>query len=129
MRLVDATRGIVTAADLERMKPTALLVNTSRAGLVAPGALVQVRHLPAPPALVVTTGPFGWTVTFSLSSLQPLVVASLLASPEKLATQCYPSGRPMAHCTMFDQTHWEELTRQGSGLEVTAAYDGMEIDL
>ncbi len=40
VRLVDATRGIVTAADLARMKPTALLVNTSRAGLVAPGALV-----------------------------------------------------------------------------------------
>jgi len=34
------TRGIVTAADLERMKPTALLVNTSRAPLVAEGALV-----------------------------------------------------------------------------------------
>jgi D-3-phosphoglycerate dehydrogenase len=41
MRLVDATRGIVTSADLARMKPTALLVNTSRAGLVAPGALVE----------------------------------------------------------------------------------------
>jgi len=41
LRLVDATRGIVTAADLARMKPTALLVNTSRAGLVAPGALVE----------------------------------------------------------------------------------------
>src|SRR5689334_5667795 len=40
MRLVDATRGIVSAADLARMKPTAILVNTSRAGLVAPGALV-----------------------------------------------------------------------------------------
>jgi len=39
MRLVDATRGIVTAADLDRMKPTALFVNTSRAGLVEPGAL------------------------------------------------------------------------------------------
>lgn len=39
MRLVDATRGIVTASDLARMKPTALLVNTSRAGLVAPDAL------------------------------------------------------------------------------------------
>ena len=34
MRLVDATRGIVTSADLARMKPTALLVNTSRAGLI-----------------------------------------------------------------------------------------------
>ncbi len=35
------TRGIVTAADLARMKPTALLVNASRAGLVAAGALVE----------------------------------------------------------------------------------------
>jgi D-3-phosphoglycerate dehydrogenase / 2-oxoglutarate reductase len=41
MRLVDATRGIVTAADLARMKTTALLVNTSRAGLIEPGALVS----------------------------------------------------------------------------------------
>jgi D-3-phosphoglycerate dehydrogenase len=41
MRLVDATRGIVKAEDLARMKPTATLVNTSRAGLVEPGALVN----------------------------------------------------------------------------------------
>ncbi len=41
MRLVDATRAIVTAADLARMKTTALLVNTSRAGLIEPGALVD----------------------------------------------------------------------------------------
>ena len=41
MRLVDATRHIVTAGDLARMKPTALLVNTSRAPLIAPGALVD----------------------------------------------------------------------------------------
>jgi D-3-phosphoglycerate dehydrogenase len=34
------TRGIVTAADLARMKPTALIVNTSRAPLIEPGALV-----------------------------------------------------------------------------------------
>jgi D-3-phosphoglycerate dehydrogenase / 2-oxoglutarate reductase len=39
LRLIEATRGIVTAADLGRMKPTALFVNTSRAGLVVPGAL------------------------------------------------------------------------------------------
>ena len=39
MRLVPATRGIVTSDDLARMKPTALLVNTSRAPLIAAGAL------------------------------------------------------------------------------------------
>jgi len=41
MRLVDRTRGIVTAHDLARMKPSALLVNTSRAPLIEPGALVS----------------------------------------------------------------------------------------
>jgi D-3-phosphoglycerate dehydrogenase len=40
LRLVDRTRGIVGAEDLARMKPSALLVNTSRAALIAPGALV-----------------------------------------------------------------------------------------
>jgi D-3-phosphoglycerate dehydrogenase / 2-oxoglutarate reductase len=40
MRLVEATRGIVTAADLARMRPRSLLVNTSRGGLIEPGALV-----------------------------------------------------------------------------------------
>jgi len=39
LRLIDATRGIVTGDDLARMKPTALIVNTSRAGLIARGAL------------------------------------------------------------------------------------------
>jgi D-3-phosphoglycerate dehydrogenase len=39
VRLVEETSGMVTAHDLARMKPTALIVNTSRAGLIAPGAL------------------------------------------------------------------------------------------
>jgi D-3-phosphoglycerate dehydrogenase len=39
LRLIDATRGIVTAGDLARMKPDALIVNTSRAGLIESGAL------------------------------------------------------------------------------------------
>jgi D-3-phosphoglycerate dehydrogenase len=39
LRLVDGTRGVVTAADLALMKPDSLLVNTSRAGLIEPGAL------------------------------------------------------------------------------------------
>jgi D-3-phosphoglycerate dehydrogenase len=48
MRLLDATRGIVTAADLSRMKPTALLVNTSRAPLIEPGALVAALRAGRP---------------------------------------------------------------------------------
>jgi D-3-phosphoglycerate dehydrogenase len=40
VRLTPETRGLVTAGDLARMKPTALIVNTSRAGLIEPGALV-----------------------------------------------------------------------------------------
>jgi D-3-phosphoglycerate dehydrogenase len=39
LRLFPATRGIVTAEDLSRMKPTAILVNTSRAALIEAGAL------------------------------------------------------------------------------------------
>jgi D-3-phosphoglycerate dehydrogenase len=41
MRLVDATRGIVTLDDLRQMKETAIVVNTSRAGLFEEGALVK----------------------------------------------------------------------------------------
>ncbi len=39
VRLKPETRGIVTAEDLAAMGPRSLLVNTSRAGLIAPGAL------------------------------------------------------------------------------------------
>ena len=48
MRLVAATRGIVTAEDLARMKPSALLVNTSRAPLIEPGALVDALRAGRP---------------------------------------------------------------------------------
>jgi D-3-phosphoglycerate dehydrogenase len=48
MRLVEATRGIVTAADLARMQPSALLVNTSRAPLIEPGALVEALRAGRP---------------------------------------------------------------------------------
>jgi D-3-phosphoglycerate dehydrogenase len=48
MRLVPATRSIVTGQDLARMKSTALLVNTSRAGLIEPGALVAALRAGRP---------------------------------------------------------------------------------
>jgi D-3-phosphoglycerate dehydrogenase / 2-oxoglutarate reductase len=48
MRLMDATRGIVGAADLAAMKPSAIFVNTSRAQLVEPGALVAALRAGRP---------------------------------------------------------------------------------
>lgn len=44
LRLVDATRHLVGLDDLARMKPTALFVNTSRAELLADGALVSALN-------------------------------------------------------------------------------------
>ncbi|MDB5934057.1 MAG: 3-phosphoglycerate dehydrogenase [Massilia sp.] len=76
LRLVDATRGIVTAQDLARMKGDALFVNTSRAELVAEGALeAALKHgRPGSAALDVFTS-------------EPLASdAPLLRMPTVLAT-------------------------------------------
>ena len=48
LRLYPATQGIVTADDLAHMKPTALLVNTSRAPLIERGALVAALRAGRP---------------------------------------------------------------------------------
>jgi len=76
LRLADATRGIVTAEDLARMKPDALFVNTSRAELVAEGALEEAlrRGYPGAAALDV----------FASEPLAP--DAPLLKIPTVLAT-------------------------------------------
>jgi D-3-phosphoglycerate dehydrogenase len=48
LRLVPRTRGMVTARDLSLMQPTSLLVNTSRSGLIEPGALVEALRAGRP---------------------------------------------------------------------------------
>ena len=53
VRLYPATRGIITAADLALMKPSALLVNTSRAPLVEPDALVNALKAGRPGMVAV----------------------------------------------------------------------------
>jgi len=44
LRLNDETRGIVTLEDLSRMKPSSLIVNTSRAELLEPDALIAALN-------------------------------------------------------------------------------------
>jgi D-3-phosphoglycerate dehydrogenase / 2-oxoglutarate reductase len=53
VRLLPETRGLVTAADLARMKPSAVFVNTSRAELVVEGALVDALRDGRPGAAAV----------------------------------------------------------------------------
>ncbi len=48
IRANEETRGIITADDLASMKPTALLINTSRASLIEPGALVDALRAGRP---------------------------------------------------------------------------------
>jgi len=48
VRLYPSTRGLITAQDLAAMKPSALLVNTSRAPLIEPGALVAALQAGQP---------------------------------------------------------------------------------
>src|SRR4051794_38112382 len=48
MPLNAETRGIVTRSDLSQMKSTALIVNTSRAGLIVEGALFDALRCGCP---------------------------------------------------------------------------------
>lgn len=53
VRLKPETRGIITLEDLARMRPDALFVNTSRAGLVESGALLKALDAGRPGAAAV----------------------------------------------------------------------------
>jgi D-3-phosphoglycerate dehydrogenase len=76
LRLNDATRDIVTGADLARMQRDALFVNTSRAELVAEGALEAALHQGRP----------GWAA-LDVFTDEPLPAdAPLLNIPTVLAT-------------------------------------------
>jgi D-3-phosphoglycerate dehydrogenase len=76
LRLVDATRGIVTGQDLARMKRSALFVNTSRAELVEDGALEAALRKGRP-----------GTAAIDVFTSEPLAAdAPLLRMPTVLAT-------------------------------------------
>ena len=76
LRLLDATRALVTADDLALMKRSALFVNTSRAELVADGALEHGLTLGRPGAAALDV--------FNTEPLKP--DSPLLRMPNVLAT-------------------------------------------
>lgn len=98
LRYNDATRGIVTAADLARMKPAALIVNTSRAGLIEPGALVEALKRGRPGMAAV-----------DVYEDEPVLNAShpLLALPNAVCTPhigyVERDGYEQAFSSIFDQ--------------------------
>ena len=75
LRLNEATRGIITAAHLALMKPTSLLVNTSRAPLIAPGALDAALKAGQPGRAAV-----------DVFDEEPVINHPLLALPNLIAT-------------------------------------------
>lgn len=75
LRLNDDTRGIVSAGSLAQMKPTSLLVNTSRSQLVAPGALEEALKAGRPGQAAV-----------DVFDTEPVLKDALLELPNLLAT-------------------------------------------
>lgn len=76
--LTPATRGMVTGSDLVLMRPDALFVNTSRAGLVEPGALAAAVRAGRPGRAAVDV----FDVEPVLDAADPLVgLPGALATP------------------------------------------------
>lgn len=92
LRLSDRTRHLVTAQDLARMRPDALLVNTSRGALIAPGALEQALRAGRPGAAAIDV--------FDDEPLPP--TSALLQLPNLLATP---------HIGYVEQDNYETMYR------------------
>lgn len=77
LRLTPETRGAITAEDLAQMSPRAILVNTARAGLIAPGALRAALEAGRP-----------GLAALDVFDVEPLTDAAdpLLSHPRVLAT-------------------------------------------
>lgn len=89
LKLTKETRGIVTAADLAKMKPTALLVNTSRAELIEAGALVAALHAGRPGLAAVDVYESEPAVGHPLLTLENAICTPHLGYVEKDSYELY----------------------------------------
>jgi|SRR5688572_21980239 len=89
LRLTEETQGIVKAADLARMKPSALLVNTSRAELIEHGALEAALRAGRPGFAAVDVYEEEPAVDDPLLSMQNVVCTPHLGYVEKDSYELY----------------------------------------
>lgn len=89
LRLVDETRGIVTAANLAEMKQSALLVNTSRAELIEFGALEEALRAGRPGSAAVDVYEVEPVVDHPLLHLDNVVCTPHLGYVEKDSYEHY----------------------------------------
>ncbi|HEX4720850.1 MAG TPA: D-glycerate dehydrogenase [Thermoleophilaceae bacterium] len=90
--LSDATRGMIGEAELKRMKPTAILVNTSRGGLIETSALIRALES-------------GWIAGAGLDVTDPEPVPRghpLLAAPNLIVNPHIASASIEARTAMSD---------------------------
>ncbi|MEO0316998.1 MAG: hypothetical protein RL404_675 [Pseudomonadota bacterium] len=101
LRLSDGTRHLITADDLALMKPDALLVNTSRAELLVPGALEAALQAGRPGAAAIDvfeTEPL--PATASLLQLENLIATPHLGYVEQDSYEMY--FRPLFEAIVSD---------------------------
>ncbi len=89
LRLTKETRGIVTRADLASMKETALLVNTSRAELIEPGALEDALSAGRPGMAAVDVYEEEPTATHPLLQLPNVLCTPHLGYVERDSYELY----------------------------------------
>ncbi|HYC87964.1 MAG TPA: D-2-hydroxyacid dehydrogenase family protein [Thermoanaerobaculia bacterium] len=89
LRLSERTRGKITADDLARMKPTSLLVNTARAELIAPGALVHALRAGRPGFAAVDVFEREPTVDDPLFTLENVLATPHLGYVERDSYELY----------------------------------------
>lgn len=110
--LSDRTRGIISTSELRQMKPSALLVNTSRGGLIDESALVEA----------VKEGRIGG-VALDVFWEEPLPAESVWRKTDSWAKSQVVLSPHMGYVNSATLERWyaeqaEELARWGRGKEV-----------
>lgn len=108
IKMLPETKGIVKASDLARMKPTAVLVNTSRADLIESGALVAALKAGRPGQAAVDVYESEPVVDHPLLHLDNVICTPHIGYVEKDSYELY-FGTAFDHLLAFIDGHPEDV--------------------